>query len=151
MKVGVIEASTINFSSPLTNPLEHNKAPPVEDETINHNTNNNSKLTENQKTIEDIKLYAKIAESSMEQYRNYLLLETKCRKIYGNLMRGKLVGSRDEHFLLKNKPELYAIAKILGKKNDDPRKSEKVLKSYEKIKSYDEIADISDNSLKILV
>ncbi len=85
---------------------------------------------ESKSTIEDIRRHAKVQQTSMDRYRDVLLIESKCRKIYTNWMVGKRVIGRDRYYLLKNKPELYGIAKAMAKKPEGRQRLEKVLKHY---------------------
>ncbi len=85
------------------------------------------------KMMNDIKNFSKAQQVAIDNYKDYLLIETKCRKIYLNIMRGRIVLKRDKYFLLKNKPELYGISKAMGKKPEKSIRADKIIKHYGQI------------------
>ncbi len=103
------------------------------------------------KAIEDVKRFAQTQKVSMERQKAYLLLEGKCRKIYNNMVSGKLVSTRDRRYLLENKPALFAIAENMGKKKENPIEAEKVIKKYENMREINSASQMYNSQIQLLV
>ncbi len=102
------------------------------------NPNLSDKEREAMAVMQDMKHFAENQKVSLEKQKAFLLMEARCRKIYNNMMIGKLVASHDKHYLLENKPELFSLAENMAKEKVNPKKAEKVIKHYEKIKNLED-------------
>ncbi len=150
MKVSAISSSNTKKREKQSNTTEREKSSESEERDFDTLLKSScDEIEDTSSAIDDLRLYAETSQVTSDRYKEYFLMESKCRRIYHDLMEGKQLISQDKNYLLKNKAELYTISDAMGE--EDSRRAEKILKNYENMQNIEEYHNNSDPKVELLV